>query len=476
MYPAVVSVRRSKRSDPSIGDAPSGSGSASELTVSQLTRIVKTALESQPALRAIWVRGELSNIRLAGSGHLYFTLKDASAALKCAWFGYSRGSRKAPAEGSAALVHGDVRVYERNGEYQLVADDILLGGTGDLAARFEALKARLAAEGLFDAQRKQILPAVPQRIGIVTGLATAALQDVLNILRRRAPYLSVVLFPASVQGDAAAAELISALAAADHCPEIEAILLVRGGGSLEDLWCFNDESLARAISAMRRPVISGIGHEIDFTIADFVADMRAPTPSAAAELVAADGLELSGSVATAASQLSRAVSRNLQVAQQGLERLFDRRVLRDVLGALDSQTQALDAVADELAGLAAEYSGLERSESGYAAQLERLTLPLLRRLDHYSHTLPRWSDDLLRCGRTGLGTHAGELRDLSNRLAGLDPRQPLKQGFALVWSVDGTLVRSATQVPGGSELRIQLGQGEIQAQSKAHPDPQALDG
>lgn len=461
-----MSVRRSKRSDPPPGEPDSTGAASGELSVSQLTRLIKGLLEGEARLRGIWVRGELSNIRLAGSGHLYFTLKDSGAALKCAWFGFGHARRKTPTEGSAALVHGDVRVYERNGEYQLVADDILLGGTGDLAARFEALKAKLAAEGLFDAERKRPLPAVPRRIGIVTGLATAALQDVLNVLRRRAPYLSVVIFPASVQGETAPLELIRALAAADVCPGVEAVLLVRGGGSLEDLWCFNDEALARAIAAMERPVVSGVGHEIDFTIADFVADLRAPTPSAAAELIAPDAQELRSAADALAVRLARAAGRSVEQAGTELARLYDRRVLRDLRSALDSRAQALDSLADELAAVAAARSGLADASGvrGQDAQLERLTRPLLLRLEHYGHTLPRWTDDLLRCGRTGLGQQAGAVRDISNRLAGLDPRLPLKQGFALVWQASGALVRNAAQVAAGERLRVQVQQGEFEAE------------
>jgi exodeoxyribonuclease VII large subunit len=456
-----MSVRRTKRADPADGAAQAG-----ELSVAQLTRLVKGLLEADPALRGVWVRGELSNIRLAGSGHLYFTLKDDAAQLKCAWFGYSRGSRRAPPEGSAALVHGDVRVYERNGEYQLVADDILLGGTGDLAARFEALKAKLAAEGLFDPARKRALPAVPRRIGIVTSPSTAALQDVLNVLRRRAPYLSAVLFPASVQGAAAPPEIIRALAAADACPGVEAVLLVRGGGSLEDLWCFNDEALARTVAAMQRPVVCGVGHEIDFTIADFAADLRAPTPSAAAELVAPDAADLRGAVEAQAQRLARTAGRGVEQAGAELARLFDRRVVRDVLGALDAEAQTVDALAAELADLAALRSGLSSAgaEPGYDAQLERLALPLLRSIEHFGHVLPRYADDLLRCGRVGLAQAAGGIRDASNKLAGLDPRQPLKQGFALVWGPDGALVRAADAVPAGGRVRVQVQRGEFEAE------------
>jgi len=210
-------------------------GQRQELTVSEVTRRVRRLIEGAAELAAVWVRGEASNVRLAGSGHLYFTLKDSQSQLAVAYFRFGK-RRKPPADGEALLVHGDVRVYEVRGEYQLIADDLIRAGAGDLAAQFEALKRKLDAEGLFAAERKVPLPEVPRRIGVVTGIATAALQDVLNVLRRRAPYLDIVLFPASVQGEGAPPELIAALRAADQCPGIEAVLLVRGGGSRRAHW------------------------------------------------------------------------------------------------------------------------------------------------------------------------------------------------------------------------------------------------
>ncbi|HEM46767.1 MAG TPA: exodeoxyribonuclease VII large subunit, partial [Alphaproteobacteria bacterium] len=285
-----------------------------ELSVSELTRLVKGLVEGEPALAQVWVRGEASNVRLISSGHLYFTLKDENAELRVAYFAYAKRRRKPPADGEALLVHGDMRVYERRGEYQLVADDLVAAGKGDLAARFEALKQKLSDEGLFAEERKLAPPAVPRRVGIVTGAATAALQDVLNVLRRRAPYAGVVLFPASVQGDSAPPEIAAALQAADACPGIEVILLIRGGGSIEDLWCFNDEKLARALAEIRRPVITGVGHEIDFTIADFAADARAPTPSGAAELVAPDRRALLEALARTAARIGATMSRELRAA------------------------------------------------------------------------------------------------------------------------------------------------------------------
>ncbi len=447
-------------------DTASQPPAAQELTVSELTRCIRQLLEGDPQLRGVWVKGEASNVRLAGSGHLYFTLKDEGSQLAAAYFAYSAGraKRQAPAEGELLLVHGDVRVYEPRGAYQLVADDLIPAGRGGLAARFEALKKQLFAEGLFAAERKVPLPAVPRNIAIVTGLATAALQDVLNVLARRAPYLAVTVFPASVQGEKAAGELIEALKAADACPGIELILLVRGGGSIEDLWCFNDENLARALAGIERPVITGVGHEIDFTIADFIADQRAPTPSAAAELAAPDAADLSAGVAGLVFELTRACLTQLDTAHESLARLFDRRLIRDALGELEQAGQGVDGAADGLArwAVTATELGSELVLGDYA---ERLARPVARRLEHAAHVLPLLRDDVLRAGRQGSADCSRHLSALAAQLKGLDPRAPKKLGFALVWGADGKLVRRPADAPSGAQLRIELAEGELDAHS-----------
>jgi exodeoxyribonuclease VII large subunit len=434
-----------------------------EITVSELTRRVKDLLEGQSELAGIWVRGEASNVRLAGAGHLYFTLKDASAQLRCAYFGFGRGKRQPPADGELLLVHGDVRVYERAGEYQLVADDFVRAGVGDLAAQFEALKQRLAAEGLFDEERKAPLPFLPRRVALVTGSATAALRDVLNVLGRRAPYLEAVLFPAAVQGETAPAELIAALAAADACPEVELILLVRGGGSLEDLWCFNDETLARAIAVTQRPVITGVGHEIDFTIADFVADRRAPTPSAAAELAAPDGAQLAQQLAGLRSRLARGAGQGPDAARERLARLFDHRLLRDVAGALEERTQDLDGLAGGLAQRAAIAAGLDGA-GGALPLLQQLAGPLARALAEYGYSLPRKVEALPRALRLRLGEIEAQLKAGQATLLARDPAAPKKLGFALVWdSLSGQLVRDPAQLAADAQLRIEVREGEFTA-------------
>jgi len=433
---------------------------AAEYTVGQLTRYIKTSLENDSRLRQIWVRGEASNVRLAGSGHLYFTLKDPDAELRVVYFGYSKRRRKPPADGEALLAHGDVRVYEKRGEYQLAADDLIKAGIGDLAAKFEALKQKLSTEGLFAEERKVALPKIPERIGVVTGLATAALRDVLNVLKRRAPYLHVTVFPASVQGDAAPPELIAALKAADASPQLEVILLVRGGGSLEDLWCFNDENLARALAEIERPVITGIGHEIDFTIADFVADRRAPTPSAAAELVAPDAGELRAGVKQHADRLLRQWTDKLSSKEEALSRLWDYRLLRDLFSVVEGHEQAVDDLSQQLVQSGVSSARLDE-EQVLDQFVTGLTSPLHSGLSQVERDLPRRTSDILRVGNRELQQLVALLEAKERSILALDPKAPKKLGFALVWDEAEQLVRKAKQVAPGQRLRVEVKEGEM---------------
>jgi len=295
------------------------------LTVRQLTMYIRDLIDQDPRLGDVWVQGEISNFTRASSGHLYFTLKDESAELRCvmwrsqaAWLGFE------PAQGDAALAHGQISVYEQRGQYQLTCDALQPAGLGELNRQFELLKARLFAEGLFDEARKRPLPLFPRRVGIITSPTTAAFQDVLNVIRRRYPLLSIVLCPALVQGKEAPPQLIAALERLNRRDDLDLILLVRGGGSLEDLWCFNDEALVRAVAASRIPVVTipvvtGVGHEIDFTLVDFAADRRAPTPSAAAELVTPDGALLAQQISGLQARLDGALRSRLASLRQDVE-------------------------------------------------------------------------------------------------------------------------------------------------------------
>ena len=316
---------------------------AAAITVSQLNRQAKTLLEQ--GLARLWVEGEISNIARPASGHVYFTLKDKSAQIRAAFFRQrQRGPTISFKDGDQVLVYGRVSLYEARGDYQLIVEQIEPAGEGALKRQFEVLKKKLAAEGLFDEDRKQELPELPTRIGVITSPTGAAIRDIVSILGRRFPSIPIVIYPSAVQGDAAPQELITALATAIRRDECDVLILARGGGSLEDLWAFNDEQLARAIAESPIPIISAVGHEVDFTIADFVADLRAPTPSGAAELVVPDREDWLRVVQSLAMRISRLGRRTVEDLAQALDWL-SRRLVQT------SPTAMLERSRTRLAGL-----------------------------------------------------------------------------------------------------------------------------
>ncbi len=392
-------------------------------TVSGLTQHIKELLERDPPLQDVWLTGEISNYSRASSGHLYFTLKDAGAALSCVmWRSAAERLTWRPEQGAAVLAHGHISLYAPRGSYQLQVDRLSPAGLGDLQARFEQLRDQLKAEGLFDSERKRPLPLFPRVLGIVTSPQAAALRDVLNVLRRRYPLVRVLLAPTLVQGDRAPAQIVSAMQALDARHDVDVVLLVRGGGSLEELWAFNDERVARAIAACRHPVVSGVGHETDFTITDFVADLRAPTPSAAAELAVPDSAELRQRIQAWLTQLQDSIKRRLVRARE----------------ALDQHQRALQRLSPQA------------------------------RVDTHRQQV----DDLTRRA-TGAVTHTLALRrsgleGLQARLFTLSPLATLERGYAVVRQEDtGTVVRSVDQVSPGDALLIQVHDGEFGATTRS---------
>jgi exodeoxyribonuclease VII large subunit len=388
-------------------------------TVDELTQFIKELLEFTPDLQDVWLAGELSNFTRAASGHLYFTMKDAGATLSCVmWRSVAQGLNWQPEQGAAVLAHGRVSVYPLQGRYQLYVDHLQPAGLGDLHARFEELRNRLMAEGLFDTEQKQAPPPFPQVVGIATSPQAAALRDVLTVLRRRYPLVRVLLAPTLVQGETAPSQIVAALRTLDARDDVDLILLVRGGGSLEELWAFNDERVARAIHACHHPVVSGVGHETDFTIADFVADLRAPTPSAAAELAVPDQAELRQRIGTGLARLTVGMERRLAHTREAL-RLQQRDLQR-----LSPQAQ-VDA---------------------HRQQVDDLSHRASQTL---SHTLA-----LRRSGLTGHGA----------RLAALSPLATLARGYAVVRRADsGMVVRSVGQVEAGDGLHVRVQDGEFGA-------------
>jgi len=385
-------------------------------SISELNTHIGRLLGDDELLRDAWITGEISNMTRARSGHWYFTLKDDTAQMRCVmWRSNAERQSVNPREGDQIVVHGNVSLYQQRGDVQFYADFMRAAGVGDLYAEFEALKEKLAAEGLFEAVHKQALPGLPLRIGVVTSANAAALQDVLNVLRRRLPLAEVLLSPTLVQGTQAPAQIAAAVERLDVFGGVDVMLLVRGGGSIEDLWAFNDEGVARAVFNARTPIVAGVGHETDFTIVDFVADLRAPTPSAAAEAVSPD---LSGFV---------------QVLQQERERL-----LRLAQANIDGQRSQLDAARSHL----------------------RLLSPAGRVRDGRQRV-----DELY--SRLG-NQQAAHLARLRERLAATDaaleaasPGAILQRGYAIVRRADGAAADATTEP--GTLVEITLADGTLQA-------------
>ncbi|RPH65079.1 MAG: exodeoxyribonuclease VII large subunit [Burkholderiales bacterium] len=426
------------------------------LTVSQLNRMVAGLL--QRSLAPVWVSGELSNVTRAASGHWYFTLKDASAQVRAVMFrGRAQYVDFTPREGDRVEVRAQVALYEPRGDYQLTVEAMRRAGAGDLYQRFLQLKARLQAEGLFEPARKRPLPAVPRAIGIVTSAQAAALRDALTTLRRRAPGIPVVVYPTPVQGADAPAAIVAALAAAARRRECDVLLLIRGGGSIEDLWAFNDESVARAVAASPIPVICGVGHETDFTIADFVADQRAPTPTAAAALAAPDRQELLQAAARMGERIGRAWARRIESLEQRLDtaaRLlrspstrWQERALR--LRALAQRVAAFGRAAVEQRAMrvARLHAGLRPPRADIAAQrLDAAALGLRRAAD----TLAARRDE--------------RVERLAAALALVSPQAVLERGYAIVQDRAGRVVRGSRDASVGDALSVTLADGALQVE------------
>lgn len=387
-------------------------------TVSELTTYIRQLFELDYRLQDVEVSGEISNFTRASSGHLYFTLKDSTAQIRCVmWRNQAERLRFRPAEGDAVMAHGRISVYEASGQYQLYVDQLQPAGRGDLAVAFEQLKQKLASEGLFDAEFKQPIPPFPRRLGIVTSANAAALRDILNVLRRRNPLLSVLIAPTLVQGEQAPEQIIRALQWLDSRDDIDTIIIARGGGSIEDLWAFNDERVARAVFAARHPIISGVGHETDFTIVDFVADLRAPTPSAAAELATNSLADIIPYLAQARQRLNTAVSELLLAEREALRAQRQWLRLLSPRRQLDAARQHVDVLAD---------------------RLNRVTQ---RRLDQWRARL-----DVARTG-----------------LMSASPLATLQRGYAIVRREDGTVVGRIAQAHAGDRLSIQVSDGIFSA-------------
>jgi exodeoxyribonuclease VII large subunit len=420
-------------------------------SVSRLNREVRVLLER--GFASLWLEAEISNIAKPSSGHWYFSLKDATAQVRCCMFRQRNMlCAFAARDGQKVLVRARIGLYEPRGEYQLVIDHMEDAGLGALKRQFEELSAKLAAEGLFAPERKRALPMIPKRIGVITSPTGAAIRDILHVLARRFSAVPVLIYPVAVQGAAAAAEIAAAVRTAGRRAECDVLILARGGGSLEDLWAFNDEALARAIVASPIPIVSGIGHEVDFTIADFAADVRAPTPSAAAEIAVPDGEEWLASLARLSQRLQRGLRRRVEAQRERLRWLIGRAALVSPSARLSQQTQRLDDLEQRMFRALRQILADRRSALGE----RRSRLWQLSPVARVRSTAARQAALYARL-------RAAALARLVRTLNAVSPLATLDRGYAIVSRLSGAIVRSAAEVSPGTPIEVRLAVGKIRA-------------
>ena len=431
------------------------------LSVSDVTRLIRNSLEDQ--FQDVWIEGEISNLRAPSSGHLYFTLKDSQSQLRGVLFrsGALR-LRFALQEGLAVIARGRISVYEPRGEYQLIVDSLEPKGVGAFQLAFEQLKERLSQEGLFDEARKRRLPAFPRTVGVVTSLTGAAIRDIVAVLRRRCPIVNILIAPVPVQGDRAGASIAEAIDALSAMPQVEVLIVGRGGGASEDLWAFNEEAVVRAIARSRVPVVSAVGHEIDVTLSDFAADHRAPTPSAAAEAVVPVLDEIVERLDELARRLSRIVDTMLQMQRHRFERSLN--VLHEIRFRIQTESQRLDELRDGLTRIFTEQLTTLHRE-----MVERRHLLLAQgpqsRIQRSLVLIPQLCKRLEQEARRGL---IGRRQSIALQMAALDALSPLailQRGFSIVQTVsDGRVLRRASDVAVGASVQVRLAEGQLVCQ------------
>jgi exodeoxyribonuclease VII large subunit len=430
-------------------------------TVRALVAAVRTHVEREYS--DAWVEGEISNFRAPDSGHLYFTLKDGNAQIRVVMFrSAARLLRFRPADGMQVVVRGRVTIYDDRGELQIAAEYIEPKGAGGLQVAFEQLKAKLEAEGLFAAERKKTIPTLPTRIGIVTSPQAAALRDILNVLQRRHRTANTLIYPAQVQGDFAAAEVVAGVRYFNQNRSVEVIIVARGGGSAEDLAAFNDEKLARAVAASEIPLISAVGHETDFTIVDFVADLRAPTPSAAAELVIRSRLDVENQTEAVRERLVRAMERRLLEARHALTERAQHGAFARMMDLIRRRQQQLDDLTYRL----------ERGERQMLEQLRRRWETVSATVRHYDlrrmlagirAELEASTSAMMSAMRNQLLQNKVRIERMARALETLSPLAILERGYALLFDNAGHLLKDAAQVQYGQEISARLARGEIRA-------------
>jgi len=386
------------------------------LTVSEATKIVKDLLEE--SLDKVWIKGEISNLSCPVSGHIYFTLKDAVSQIKVAFFKSSnKFTQSKLKDGKEVIVFGKITIYSKRSEYQIIAEDILIYGEGDLLLEFEKLKKKLSEEGLFNEERKRKIPEFPEKIGIITSPTGAVIEDIIKIIKRRYPVVHLIIYPSMVQGDEAPQQLIDGLAYFNSRDDIDVIILARGGGSIEDLWAFNNENLAREIYKSRIPVISAVGHEVDFTIADFVADLRAPTPSAAAELVVPDKKELLQTLNNLQKTLYNHIINLYTSYYEKILNYENNSVFKKILNFYDEYSQILDE---------------------YLVDIKKSIKDLLKNKNE-------------------------QIKFIYEKLLLLNPYSILKKGYSVVFDENGKIIKNSENVDIGDDINIKLYKGELKA-------------
>jgi exodeoxyribonuclease VII large subunit len=433
-------------------------------TVSEITAEIKTLLEAE--FLDVFIQGEISNFTAANSGHLYFVLKDKGAHIKCAFFRSKARFLKFKIEdGMQVIARGNLGVYELRGEYQLYVDFVEPKGVGSLQLAFEQLKARLQVEGLFDPQHKKPLPLLPHTIGIVTSPTGAAIQDILRILRRRHESVKVLIYPAKVQGEGSVQEIVAGIGYLNSLPEVDVMIVGRGGGSIEDLWAFNEEAVARAIFNSRIPIISAVGHEIDFTIADFVADLRAPTPSGAAELVISQKSDLVERVANLERRLIQHVQFRLGQFRNKILELSSNRVFATVEGRLRLNRQRSDELAFRLENvIQAQVLDLKSRWQLLSNSLQRLDLRQIVSLkrEALSYQLARSQTQI----QFLLRSLKGKVMALYGTLQALSPLAVLERGYAICSDSRGNILKEAQSLTPGDPFSVTLAKGKIQGRAE----------
>ena len=445
-----------------VTDFLSASPSENAISVSQLNRQAKTLLEQ--GLARLWVEGEISNLARPASGHLYFSLKDETAQIRCAWFRQrQRGPSHNIRNGDQMLALGRVSLYEARGDYQLIVEQLEEAGEGELRRRFEELKKKLAAEGLFAESEKQAIPHLPGRIGIVTSPSGAAVRDVISVLKRRFPAIPVVIYPTAVQGEWAPAQITEALATAIRRDECDVLIIARGGGSLEDLWSFNEEIVARAMAACPIPIVSAIGHEVDFTIADLVADLRAPTPTAAAELVVPDQAEWQRQLEAKAARFANLGRRYLEDRFQSLDYLSRRLAQSSPATTVARQNDWLRNLQMVLAGVI-RHDLTSRAHNLETVRSRLLQLSPALRVQQSVGKLGGLQQRLNVSGAAIVASRQQRLMLATTALDSVSPLATLGRGYSIVSdAMSGKILTDASAVKAGTEIRAQLAQGTLQA-------------